>query len=135
MPIYLYEHIESGEIVEVLQGMNDLHEYHGEDGSEKGAYRRVYTSPAMSMDTSVDPFDKESFKKSTLNKNDTFGDLFARSKEASNRRAEKCGGVDPVKEKFYKDYAKKRNGKEHQDVKKKKAQEALKNNKLFNVSL
>ena len=35
------------------------------------------------------------------------------SKELSAKRAEKSGGVDPVKEKFYKKYANQRNGTKH----------------------
>ena len=71
MPIYSYQNTETGEIIDVVQGMNDTHEYHGENGDEEGVWRRVYYSPNMSMDTSLDPFDVNSFKKSTLNKNDT----------------------------------------------------------------
>ena len=125
MPIYTYENIETGELVDVIQGMNDTHEYNGENDSEIGLWRRVYYSPNMSMDTEVDPFDVNSFKKSTINKNDSFNDLFARSKEASERRASKLGGYDPVKEKYYKDYSAARNGSLHPDIQKKNFKEKL----------
>lgn len=124
MPIYTYENIETGELVDVIQGMNDTHEYNGENDSEIGLWRRVYYSPNMSMDTEVDPFDINSFKSSTINKKDSYNDLFARSKEASERRASKLG-FDPVKEKYYKDYSAQRNGAVHPDIQKKQFKEKL----------
>ena len=112
MPLYLYEHKETGEVVEVLQGMTELHEYHGSNGREKGLWRRVFVNPSLSFDTKVDPFDKQSFIKSTAGKNDTYGDLMDRSAEASEARAQRYG-KDPIKEKQYSDYNKMTNGKLH----------------------
>ena len=125
MPLYLYENEQTGEVVEVLQGMNDLHEYRGSNGREKGLWRRVYVNPTLSSDTKVDPFDEKSFINSTKSKNDTFGDLFDRSKEASEMRASKNGGRDPVKEKHYAAYNKKTNGKLHPEQQKEKFKNAL----------
>lgn len=112
MPLYLYENEETGEVVEVLQGMNDLHEYHGASGREKGLWRRVYVNPTLSVDTQVDAFDSHNFANSVSKKNDSYGDLFERSAEASEKRAQRYG-KDPVKEKYYADYNKKTNGKLH----------------------
>ena len=61
MPLYLYENKETGEVVEILQGMMDVHEYHGSNGREKGLWRRVYVNPNMSFDTKVDENKKKSF--------------------------------------------------------------------------
>ena len=127
MPLYLYENKETEEVVDVLQGMNDAHEYHGEDGSEKGLWRRVYVNPSLSFDTKMDAFDSKSFVASTVNKNDTYGDLQNRAAEASEIRAQKNGGVDPVKEKYYDNYKKKTNGKLHPNEQKEKFQKAIKN--------
>ena len=113
MPLYLYENIETEEVVEVLQSMTEVHEYHGVNGDEKGLWRRVFVNPNMSFDTKVDPFSKQSFVQSTVGKNDTYGDLQNRAAEASEARAQRYGGKDPVKEKYYKDYHKKTNGKLH----------------------
>ena len=113
MALYLYENVETGEVREVVQGMNDVHEYYGEDGTEVGLWRRVYVNPNMSTDTKLDPFSPESFVTSTVGKKDSYGDLFQRSAEASAMRAEKAGGVDPVKQKTYDDYRKMTNGKAH----------------------
>ena len=125
MPLYLYENKETGEVLEVLQGMNDTHEYQGEDGSEKGLWRRVYVNPSLSFDTKVDPFDSKSFVASTVSKNDTYGDLQNRAAEASEIRASKNGGKDPVKEKHYSDYNRKTNGKLHPEQQKEKFKKAV----------
>ena len=124
MPLYLYENKETGEVVEVLQGMNELHQYNGIDNREKGLWRRVYVNPALSFDTKVDAFDSKSFVSSTVNKNDTYGDLFERSAEASAKRAERYG-KDPIKEKKYAEYNKMTNGKLHPEQQKEKFKKAL----------
>ena len=120
MPLYLYENKETGEVLEVLQGMNDTHEYNGEDESEKGLWRRVYVNPNMSTDTKLDPFSESSFRASTVGKNDTYGELFERSAEASEMRAQQAGGIDPVKQKSYDNYRNKTNGKLHPSEQKEK---------------
>ena len=112
MPLYLYENKETGEVVEVLQGMSELHEYHGINGREKGLWRRVFVNPNLSFDTNVDEYSDKSFVTSAQNKNYTYGELFDKSAEASEKRAQK-NGVDPVKQKQYADYSKMTNGKLH----------------------
>jgi hypothetical protein len=124
MPLYLYENEETGEVVEIFQGMNDRHEYHGLDNRDKGLWRRVYVNPELSSDTKVDAFDKKSFVNSTAKKNDSYGDLFDRSAEASAQRAERYG-KDPVKEKYYAEYNKKTNGKLHPGQQKEKFNKAI----------
>lgn len=135
MPLYLYENKKTGEVVEVLQSMNEVHEYHGEDGTEKGAWRRVFVNPSLSTATKLDPNSPESFRKSTVGKNDTYDDLFKRSEEASNMRADKNSGVDPVKEKYYKKYREKTNGKTHPKEQKEKFQAAQKRAKAKGVNI
>jgi hypothetical protein len=136
MPLYLYENEETGEVVEVFQGMMDKHEYHGSNGREKGLWRRVYVNPNMSFDTKVDPFDKKSFMNSTVGKNDTYGDLQTRAAEASEARAQRYG-KDPVKEKYYAEYNKKTNGKLHPQQMKDKFNKAKENasKKGINIDL
>jgi hypothetical protein len=73
----------------------------------------------------MDAFDSKSFVASTINKNDTYGDLQNRSAEASEIRAQKNGGVDPIKEKYYNDYNKKTNGKLHPQQQKEKFKKAI----------
>ena len=125
MPLYLYENKETEEVIEVLQGMSEVHEYQGECGTQKGLWRRVYVNPGLSSDTKMDAFNSKSFVASTVNKNDTFGDLQNRAAEASAIRAQKNGGKDPVKEKYYEDYKKKTNGKTHPTEQKEKFKKAI----------
>lgn len=124
MPLYLYENEKTGEVVEVLQGMNELHEYHGANGREKGLWRRVYVNPTISSDTQIDAFNSHNFANSVANKNDSYGDLFNRSAEASEKRAQRYG-KDPVKEKYYADYNKMTNGKLHPQQQKEKFNKAV----------
>lgn len=109
MPIYVYKHPETEEEIELIQGMNDEHEYIDTDGVQ---WQRVFFSPNMSMDTEVDPFSQSDFVKTTGSKKGTVGEMMDLSKELSQQRAEKNGGVDPIKEKSFKDF-KKRTGREH----------------------
>ena len=106
--------------------MSDVHEYNGINEDEKGLWRRVFVNPNVSSDTNVDPFSVDSFRTSTVGKNDTYGELFQRSAEASEMRAAKNGGVDPVKQKQYDDYSKMTNGKLHPQQMKENFQKTLK---------
>lgn len=124
MPLYLYENKETGEVLEVLQGMNELHEYHGIDGREKGLWRRIFVNPELSFDTNTDDTSSKSFVKGARNKNYTYGDLFDKSAEASAKRTDRYG-KDPIKEKHYADYNKMTNGKLHPQQQKEKFQKAL----------
>ena len=108
MPIYLYKHPDTEEEIELLQGMNDDHEYTDSQGVE---WQRVFFSPNMNLDSEVDPFSQADFLRATASKKGTVGDMLDLSKELSEKRAEKAGGVDPVKKKSQEDY-KKRTGRD-----------------------
>lgn len=104
--IYLYKNPETGEVVEVSQGMNDVHEY-----SEGGVqFERVFTSPQLTIDTKVDPFSQKQFLEKT-DKRGRVGDVWDRAADLSAARAEKNGGVDPVKQKADEKWSKERGGK------------------------
>ena len=120
MPIYVYKHPEREEYREVFQGMNDEHKY-SEDGVE---WSRVFLAPNASIDNSIDPFSKQQYIDATYNKKGTMGDMMNLSAELSSKRAEKAGGLDPVKEKFYDNYKKERNGAEHPNRIKEKGYES-----------
>ena len=109
MPIYIYKHPEKEEYIEVLQGMNDEHVYE-QDGL---AWERVFLAPNASIDSDVDPFNGRQFVDATAAKKGTMGDMLDYSKELSEKRASVNGGVDPVKEKYYKKYSDERNGAKH----------------------
>mgnify|MGYP003333232259 FL=1 len=114
MPLYSYQNPNTGEIIDVLQGMNDKHSYTDENGLE---WKRVFQVPNASVDSQIDPNNPVSFIDATKNKKGTIGDLFDKSAELSEKRAK--GGVDPVKEKFISDYSKRTNGKQHPSLIKK----------------
>lgn len=109
MPLYVYQHPETEEHVEIFQGMNDKHEYIDDEGT---SWKRVFLAPNMTLDTDIDPFSQADFVRTTGNKKGTMGEMMDLSKDLSRQRAEKNGGVDPIKEKGYKAYEKK-TGKPH----------------------
>jgi hypothetical protein len=114
MPFYTYKKESTGEYKDVYQGMNDKHEYRGENGDEDD-WKRVFYVPNASIDTQIDPHSSKQFTERTGNKKGTVGDLLDYSKEMSAKRAESNGGVDPVKQKYYENYSKQRNGAKHFD--------------------
>lgn len=109
MGIYIYRNPETEEIKEVFQKMTDEHVYF-EEGVE---WKRVWTVPQASIDSNVDVFSERDFLKKTSN-GGTIGDLWDRSKEWSEKRADKVGDKDPVLKKEFKNYSEKRKGKKHE---------------------
>lgn len=108
MPFYCYSNPDNPkEIIEIIQGIHDIHEYE-QDGVK---WDRVFTVPyAHVKDSPIDPFSQQDFLAKTQGKKDTFGDIWDRSREMSEKRKEKLG-KDPVQEQNEKDYSKKRRGK------------------------
>ena len=113
MPFYLYQHPETGEVVEVMQSMKDAHVFVDSEGTE---WQRVWTKPNASVDSSNDGTE-EGFLKYTENRKGTMGDLWDASKEASEKRKQKYG-EDKILKKSQEDYSKKRNGMVRSDAKK-----------------
>lgn len=109
MPLYTYEHPENGESIDVIQSMNDEHSYTDKQGLK---WLRVFYSPEASIDSQIDPFDKQSFKDKTNNKKGSYGDFLDKSKELSQQRKDKVG-YDPIQKKYFKEYSKKRRGVKH----------------------
>ncbi len=101
MPQYLFRHPETGEIIAVIQKMNDSHEFTDEAGVK---YERVFTVPCAATDTHVDPFSAKDFVRRT-NKKMSLGSMWEESAELSEKRKKKAG-VDPVKEKSMAEYEK-----------------------------
>lgn len=110
MPVYLYKHPQTGVVKEVVQGMNDVHEFVDEFGVK---YERVFLSPRTAVDTQVNAFDKESWMRRTRKSGITIGDMMDESSALSEQRAAKLG-KDPIKEKVFNDY-KESTGKPHPD--------------------
>jgi len=116
MPIYLFENIKTRQIHEVVFHMNDIKDYRGPDGKDDVKnWRRVWTKPQMAVDAvSIDPYSSADYVKAT-NKKGTLGDLYDRSSELAKQRADKEGGYDPIQEKFFENYSKRRKGRKHPD--------------------
>jgi hypothetical protein len=112
MPLYVYHNTETDEYSEIIQTMSETHEYFGENGDEY-SWRRVFTVPNASIDSHIDPFSAKQFADKTRDKKGTFGDLLDRSSELSAARASIVGSPDPIKEKYFDNYSKKRRGAKH----------------------
>ena len=110
MPIYLYQNPDTGEVVQVFQGMNDKHEY-----SENGVqFQRVFTIPNATIDDNIDPDSAQALIEKTGRMKGTMGEIWDYSKQLSEKR-EKMYGKDPVKEKAETNYSKKRKGTKYKE--------------------
>jgi len=110
MPLYCYRHPETGEEIDVLQGMNDVHEYVDAAGVK---WNRVFFAPNASIDTKTDPFSTQQFIDRTAAKKGSVGNMMDFSAEMSEKRAQQAGGIDPVKTEYFKNYSKTRKGAKH----------------------
>jgi len=110
MPLYTYRNPETGEEVDIIQGMNEVHEFTDGNGLK---WDRVFYAPNASIDTKTDAFSQQKFVERTAAKKGSYGDLLDYSAEMSAKRAEQAGGIDPVKKQYLEDYSKKRNGAKH----------------------
>lgn len=108
--IYVYEHPKTGEQVEVVQGMNDPHTYTDDKGVE---WKRVFIAPTAVIKNSVNEWDQTSFLKKTRDMKGTVGDMMDLSVELSEKRRASTGGTDPLQQKHFDEYAKRRRGKRH----------------------
>jgi len=108
MPLYTFEHPVTGEMKDIVFGMNDDKEYKDEEDT---IWKRVWHTPSAAIDSDLDPFSSKQFVEKT-NTRGTLGDLEQRSKEMSEKRKDKLG-YDPVQQKYFKEYASRRNGTRH----------------------
>ena len=102
MPIYVYKHPTEEVYEEVVQGMNDPHVF-SKDGVE---WQRVFLSPNASISSNSDPFNSNAFLDKTANMKGPVGDMMDYSAELSEKRAEKSGGIDPIRKKHFDNYEK-----------------------------
>lgn len=107
MPIYSYIDDDTGEVHDVVQGMNDIHEYY-HNGKK---LRRVFYVPNASIDTSINS--ESAFVEKTSKMKGTIGDIQDYSRELSDKRG---GFNDPIRQKYYKEYSAKRHGAKHPEV-------------------
>lgn len=111
MPLYTFESTD-GILTDHFFTMATVPRF-GDDIEIDGVrWKRVLTVPNAASNTTLDPYSAKDFNKSLDGKNVKIGDLWDASKEASDKRAAKEGN-DPIKQKFYRDYAKERKGTLH----------------------
>jgi hypothetical protein len=127
MPLYTFENVKNKKVEDIYFNMSDAPKVGETYTDEKGVvWKRIFTLPNASISTKIDPFSKNDFLTATENKKGTMGDLFDKSQELSAARAAKSCGADPVREKFYKEWAKTRGGKVHPQKKRDDAIKKLK---------
>lgn len=112
MPLYTFSNPNNGETIDVFFHMDDKKIYIDESGLE---WNREYYSPELNMTGKTDAWNSKQFVEKTGKTQGTVGDLLDRSAELSKERASQNGGLDPLKEKYYKNYTKERNGAIHPD--------------------
>lgn len=95
MPLYTYKNPKSGDLINVIQKMNDKHEYVDLDGV---VCERVFESLSLSKDQSIDAFNEKDFARKTRDKNYNLGEMWKASNELSEKR-KAITGKDEVKEK------------------------------------
>ena len=122
MPVYLYRHPKTGKIREIVQSVNDKHEFIDEKGIK---WEREYTVPTASIDSQNDPFDHKRNLQKIANSKGTIGNMQDFAAEQSQKRADKVGDVDPVKKENWKTYEKTR-GKKCLEERKHTLKKALK---------
>ena len=111
MPNYTFKHPDREEYEEIFFHMKDEPKSFSKDGVD---WQRVFDLPQLSTVGSIDPWNSNDFVNKTAEKKGNFGDLIDTSAELSAKRAEERGGIDPLKQKYYDNYAKERGGKRHQ---------------------
>jgi len=98
MPIYRYRNPKSGAEIDVVQKMNDKHEYRDSDGVE---YERIFENPNVSKDTSINAFSSKDFVNKARSSNMNVGEMWDLSKELSLKR-KSIAGKDHIKENYNK---------------------------------
>ena len=111
MPNYTFKHPDKDEYEEVFFHMNDEPKsFTDEDGVE---WQRIFSLPELNTSGGIDPWNNADFVNKTADQKGSYGDLLDRSSELSEKRAQERDGIDPVKQKYYDNYAKKRGGARH----------------------
>jgi predicted nucleic acid-binding Zn ribbon protein len=130
MPLYSFKNPETGEVIDILQKMNDPHVYIDKTGVK---YERVYISPNMSIDSNINAFSSKDFVEKTKNKKGTIGDLFDKSRELSEKR----GGQesDPVLKKYYDSYSRDNGVKHANQISQENKAKANNNLKKIGISI
>jgi hypothetical protein len=100
MPIYTYKRESTDEYRDIVQSMNDKHEYFGENGNEDD-WARVFYSPCASIDSQIDPFSAKQFNEKAGAKKGTYGDLLDRSADFEDYSKQRRGAKHPEQMKSF----------------------------------
>jgi len=109
MPVYIYQNPKNKKTIEIIQSINDKHEYIDQNGLK---WNRIFTVPQVQTDQLQPSASEREFVEYTKNKKGTVGDLWDKSRELSEKR-QKIYGKDPVKETYIKSWSKKRRNKKY----------------------
>lgn len=120
MPVYIFQHPNTQEVKEIVQGMNEPHVYVDKKGVK---WDRIFTKPQAALDTKINAHSVEDFKNKTRNKNYTLGQMWDTSAELSEKRGG-ASGQDEIRQKAEDAYEKK-TGKIHPQSKKRQQKEFL----------
>ena len=93
MPVYIFQHPQTEETIEIVQKHNEEHVYIDEFDVK---WDRIFTVPQVSVDAKLDPYNSRGFVDKT-SKGGSVGDLWDMAKEASSKRKEKEGHDPPAK--------------------------------------
>lgn len=114
MPSYEMENLATGKIelffipITEYPSLGEVREIDGEK------WRRVITEAPMGIVKSSDNPTLNNFINESASKRGTVGDLMEKSQEMSEKRAkDSVNGRDPVKDKWFDRWSKKRDGKQH----------------------
>lgn len=105
MPIYLYQHPNTEEIIESFQKMNEEHFFIDDKGVK---WNRIFTKPNASTDTKLDPWNPSDFVKKTGKMAGTVGEMQDMAKDMALQRSGGDIMQDPIKQKHMSDWEKKR---------------------------
>jgi hypothetical protein len=111
MPLYVFQS-EDGRFDDLFYTMAEVPSVGTEIEIDGIKWRRVFTKPNAAISTQTDPYSAKDFNKSLDGKKVTVGDLWDASKEASIKRGG-VSGEDPIKTKYYDQYAKDHKGTRH----------------------
>lgn len=111
MPTYTFIHPTTEEQIDVVQSVYEDHVYIDKDGLK---WERIFSVPEVNTRGTLkaDASAKE-FSEYTKNQKGSIGDLWDRSQELSDKRKKKYGGKDPIKDKYYEGWSKKRKNRVH----------------------
>jgi len=115
MPNYVFQKVGSEETKEFVFSMKDAPLFGSVIKRDGVKWKRLMVNPQVACSglKAIDPYSSQAFVNKTAQMKGTVGDLWDLSKEQSERRAQREGGTDPVRKKYFADYKKRKRGTPH----------------------